>query len=116
MSAGPLETTELVGRGFCSDVYAWGEGRVLKLFHGWVARDLADYEFAVTRAVHAAGLPVPAAYELVEVEGRTGIVFERIDGVSLLEAVQARPWALFGAIRQLADLHARIHRCPAPPG
>src|SRR3954464_8532949 len=100
MSPATLERTELVGKGFCSGVYAWGEGRVLKLFHGWVARDRADREFAATRAVHAAGLPAPSAYELVAVEGRYGIVFERIDGVSLLGYTQARPWALFGAIRQ----------------
>jgi uncharacterized protein (TIGR02172 family) len=106
----------LVGKGFCSDVYVWGEGRVLKLFHGWVARERVEREYAVTRAVHAAGVPAPAAYELVEIEGRRGIVLERIDGVSLLGYTQARPWALFGAIRQLAELHAQIHRCTAPAG
>ena len=96
----PLERNRLVGKGFCSDVYGWGDGRVLKLFHGWVERDRADREYAVTRTVHAAGLPVPAAYELVEVEGRWGIVFERVDGVSMLAYTQARPWALFAVIRR----------------
>jgi aminoglycoside phosphotransferase (APT) family kinase protein len=104
----------VVGKGFCSDVYAWGEGRVLKLFHGRDGGERADREFAATRAVHAAGLPVPAAFEVVKVEGRRGIVFERIEGVSLLGHVQRRPWALFGAVRLLAELHARIHRCAAP--
>jgi aminoglycoside phosphotransferase (APT) family kinase protein len=111
-----LEIMPLVGKGFCSDVYAWGEGRVLKLFHGWVAGERADREYAATRAVHAAGLPAPAAYERVEVEGRCGIVFERIDGVSLLGYTQARPWALFSAIRQFAELHAQIHHYTAPAG
>jgi aminoglycoside phosphotransferase (APT) family kinase protein len=111
-----LERAAIVGKGFCSDVYAWGEGRVLKLFHGGIARDRADREYAATRAVHAAGLPVPAACELVEVEGRPGIIFERVDGVSLLDDTEARPWALFGAIRLLAELHAQIHRCTAPVG
>jgi len=31
-----FKETELVGRGFTADVYAWGVGKVLKLFHGWV--------------------------------------------------------------------------------
>jgi aminoglycoside phosphotransferase (APT) family kinase protein len=53
---------------------------------------------------------------VVEVEGRPGIVFERIDGVSLLGHNQARPWRLFAAIRLAAELHAGIHRCPAPAG
>ena len=70
----------------------------------------------MTRTVHAAGLPVPAAYELVEVGGRWGIVFERVDGVSMLGYIQARPWALFAVIRQFAELHALIHRRKAPAG
>jgi hypothetical protein len=111
-----LETAVLVGKGFCSDVYAWGEGRVLKLFHGWVALDRAARKYAVTRAVHAAGVPAPAVYDLIEVQDRCGIVLERIDGVSLLEYTQVRPWSIFGAVRLMAELHAQIHRCPAPAG
>jgi aminoglycoside phosphotransferase (APT) family kinase protein len=109
-----LERAALVGKGFCSDVYVWREGQVLKLFHGWVSQARAQRECAVTRAVHAAGLPVPAAFEVIEVEGRCGIIFERIDGVSLLGYTQTRPWTLFGAIRLLAELHVQIHRCKAP--
>jgi aminoglycoside phosphotransferase (APT) family kinase protein len=103
-----------IAKGFASEVYAWGEGRVLKLYHGWVARAQAQHEYTVTRALRAAGQPVPAAFAMCEVDGRHGIVFERVDGVSLLGYTQARPWALFGAIRLLAELHAQIHRCQGP--
>jgi len=109
-----LATAELVGKGFCSNVYAWGDGRVLKLFHGPPGHARAQREYAATAAVHAAGLPAPAAFELIEVEGHSGIVFERVEGVSLLTHTQARPWTLFDAVRLLADLHARMHRCTAP--
>src|SRR5437879_4713582 len=105
----------LVGRGFCSDVYAWGAGRVLKLFHVAMPADRAEREFRATRAVHAAGLPAPAAYELVERDGRRGIVLERIDGLSVFDYTQRRPWAIFKAIRLVAELHAQINRCSAPP-
>lgn len=111
-----LEKRALVGTGLTSEVYAWGAGRVLKLFHPGRPDDKVDCEFAISRAVHAAGLPVPAAYELVEIEGRRGIVFERVDGPSLFEYVQSRPWALFAAARQLAELHAQVHGCAAPLG
>jgi aminoglycoside phosphotransferase (APT) family kinase protein len=111
-----LERAELIGKGFCADVYAWGTGRVLKLFHGAAGPERAGREFAATRAVHSAGLPAPAAYEVIEVEGRPGIVFERIGGVSLFEHTQARPWKVFAVIRQAAELHATIHRITAPPG
>jgi aminoglycoside phosphotransferase (APT) family kinase protein len=73
-----------------------------------------ECEYRVTQAVHAAGLPVPAVYELVDVDGQFGIVFERIEGVSLFKQVQARPWRMLAAVRQLAELHAQIHACQAP--
>jgi aminoglycoside phosphotransferase (APT) family kinase protein len=112
--AAALQRAPIVGKGFCSDVYAWGDGRVLKLFHPWVPRATGEREYRVTRWVHAAGLPAPAVFDLVDVTGRCGIVFERLDGPSLYAYVQARPWTLFRAVRQFAELHARIHRCACP--
>src|SRR5262245_42702647 len=109
-----LQQAPIIGKGYCSDVYAWGDGRALKLFHAWVPRATGEREYRVTRTVHAAGLPVPAVFDLVDVAGRCGIVFERIHGPSMYESVQARPWTLFRAVRQFAELHARVHRCACP--
>lgn len=106
----------LVGRGMTADVYAWGDGRVLKLFHPGRPRHSVEREYRVARAVHAAGVPAPDAFEVVEVGGRWGIVFARVDGPSVLRHVQSRPWALFSAVRWLAELQARIHDCEAPAG
>jgi uncharacterized protein (TIGR02172 family) len=114
MSTPTLSGAAPLGKGYTADVFPWGEGRVLKLFHAGRDRERAGREYRVTRTVHAAGLPVPAAYELVEIDGRCGIVFERADGPSLYDYVQARPWTLVWAVRRLAELHAQIHRCPGP--
>ena len=114
-SAERLKQADLIGRGFTSDVYSWGSGRVLKLFHAWVPHDRAEREFLVTRAVHTAGLRVPEPHELVAIIGRAGIVFERVEGISMLVHFQKTPWRMFTAIRQLADLQIRIHATPGPP-
>jgi aminoglycoside phosphotransferase (APT) family kinase protein len=90
-------------------VLEWGDRRALKLFQGWVSREKAERELKVTQAVRAIGLPAPRAFELIEMKGRFGIVFERIEGVSLLRRVQRKPWLLFTAARQLAELHVQIH-------
>jgi uncharacterized protein (TIGR02172 family) len=99
----------LLGTGFTSDVYAWGKGRVLKLFHPGRPASRVHCEFTVTRVIRDAGLSAPAAYDLVELDGRLGIIFERIDGPSLADLVQARPWTLFAVARQFAELHAVLH-------
>lgn len=109
-----IDRAAIIGKGFCADVYAWGDGRVLKLFHGPNAIERARREFAVTSAVHSTGLPVPATHDLIEIEGRPGIVMERIEGLSLLKVTEARPWTIFNAVRLAARLHADIHRCVAP--
>jgi aminoglycoside phosphotransferase (APT) family kinase protein len=51
---------------------------------------------------------------VVDVDGRPGIVMQRVVGVSLLQSVQSKPWLLFAAVRQLAALHARVNSCWAP--
>jgi len=109
-----------IASGFTADVFALdGEGqttdRVLKLFHPWVERAAVEREFNRTRALHAAGAPCPAAYEVVQVENRHGIVFERIHGDSMVTKVAKKPWTLFAAARRLAELHAAIHQRAAPP-
>ena len=111
-----LERETLIGRGLTSDVFTWGEDAVLKLYFPWRSAAVAQREFAVTRAVHGAGLPAPAALDVVEVAGRPGIVLERVPGRSLVRQVEMKPWTLFAAARQLAELHARLHACPAPAG
>jgi uncharacterized protein (TIGR02172 family) len=111
-----LGRERLIGKGLTSDVFSWGEGRVLKLYHPWMPAATAQREFTISRAIHGAGLPVPAVYEVIEVDGRPGIVFEHVHGHSLVKDVERKPWTLFAAARLLAELHARLHQCPAPAG
>lgn len=109
-----MEKDALIGKGRTADVYAWGEGRILKLYQGRMPASAVEREYIITRSAHAAGAPVPVTYELVEMEGRYGIVFERIEGISLLAELQAKPWKLFAVARQLGELHAQIHDSRAP--
>ena len=96
---------ELIGRGVTSEVYAWTAETVVKLF---VPRfeALAAVEFERARAVHAAGAPCPGVRAMVEVGGRTGVVFDRLAGPSLL--------AERGAVSTLAHIHAELHDLPPP--
>src|SRR5687767_8781821 len=106
---------ELIGKGLTAEIFAWEPDRALKLFFPRISRNKAEVELQITRALHTADCPVPQPYDLVEIDGRTGIVLERIQGSSLLKLVERRPWKLFYAARLLADLHAQVHQHTAPP-
>ena len=103
-----VESATLLAKGTTADVYAWGAGRVLKLFTEhipWHAN-----EVSATKAAQEAGLPVPALIDgLIEVGQREGIVFERVDGPIMNEYLQDHPGQVEDCARQAAELQVRIH-------
>jgi aminoglycoside phosphotransferase (APT) family kinase protein len=109
-----LDEAQRIGVGRTAEVFAWGEGRVLKLFRDWVPPGWVDHEHRLARAVHGAGLPAPEVFELEAHAGRRGYVMERVSGPSLLQELQRRPWRLLWVAQQLGALHARIHACRVP--
>jgi aminoglycoside phosphotransferase (APT) family kinase protein len=109
-----LDLKASLGVGRTAEVFAWGEGRVLKLFRpGW-RMEVAQRELAVARAIYDAGVPSPRPDEAIEVAGRAGVVYERISGPSLLALLLARPWRWGANARTLGETHAAIHAAPAP--
>ena len=104
---------ELLGRGGSAEVFAFGPGRVLKLF--WPRYAYAvEMEARKARAVWRAGVPAPAVYDVVLLEGRPGIVYERIDGPLLFARLGGGDTAVREVGEQLAELHAEIHRHEVP--
>ena len=102
-----------IAEGRTAEIFEWDEGLVLKLFRAAWSRDEVEYEARVGRVVHAAGF-APAVGDVVAIEDRYGIVYERVAGPSMLHAVLTKPWTVVRHARTLADLHARMHQSIAP--
>jgi uncharacterized protein (TIGR02172 family) len=107
----PAEKGPLIARGRTAEVFLRGDSQILKLFLDWCPADWAEHEARLTGAVHEAGLPVPATEGIVEIDGRLGIIFERIEGPSMLGTLTSRPWQLVKLARLLAELHVKMHSC-----
>lgn len=105
-----------IARGATADLYAWNDGYVLKLFHERFSREDIEYEAQLARAVHAAGFRVPQVGEILEITARTGLVYERIDGPSLLNTLQSKPWLIIHLARRQAALQAQLHDNGPQPG
>jgi hypothetical protein len=100
--------------GRTAEVYDWGGDRVLKLYFDWCPPHWVENESKVARAVVAAHIPTPAALEIIEVDGRRGIVYERVTGISMLQDMNARPWTSLRHARSLAELQAKINMLSVP--
>ena len=103
-----------IALGRTAELYSWGERQVLKLFRdGWPG-EWVEGEARLARLVLASGLSAPAVGELVKLHDRLGLVYERLEGPSLLRDMSSKPWRLLPAARLLAELHAGIHERLAP--
>jgi len=97
----------LLGSGRSADVYALGEGRVLRRYRFPI--DVAA-EARLMQYLAAAGYPVPEVYDA----GGRDLVLERLDGMDMLADLGRRPWRVARHARTLADLHDRLHQIAAP--
>lgn len=105
---------EPIARGRTSEIFDWGAGRVLKLFLASYPRWWAEDEIRYQRAIAGLGLPTPAFYEEAEVDGRPGMVIERLSGRTLLDSLGSQPWRLGAGGRLLAELQTRVNACRGP--
>ena len=96
----------MAGIGRASTITYLGGGR-LKREGGAPVREARIMEHA-----RAHGYPVPAVLELHD----EYLVLERIDGPTMSEDLQLRPWRLARHARTLAELHDRLHRIDHPDG
>lgn len=97
-----------IAEGRTAELFAWDEQKVIKLFRdGWPAEN-AEHEATIARAIYAAGVPSPAVYELVEVDGRSGLIYERMEGPSLKHVLISRPWLVARVARLLAETQTAV--------
>ncbi|CDM70279.1 Aminoglycoside phosphotransferase [Clostridium bornimense] len=76
---------KLLGVGGTGEVFEVSKDKILKLYYNNVNSDVVNWEYNKSKTLFSAGLPVPKVYELIEEDGRLGIIMERINGKSYLQ-------------------------------
>jgi aminoglycoside/choline kinase family phosphotransferase len=97
----------MLGTGRTADVFAHGEGHVLRRYRR--PRD-TEREVAAMEHARAAGYPVPTARAVSD----TDIVLQRLEGPTMLDDLGRRPWRIDRHAVTLAALHRRLHEIEAP--
>ncbi|MGO4346087.1 aminoglycoside phosphotransferase family protein [Paenibacillus sp. MCAF9] len=98
---------KLIGEGNTASVYEWEEGTVLKLFvHGYPKSDV-EREFRNAQAINDMNFAKPKAYEMISYEERMGIIYDKVEGESLLDWV-LKTGDLHGCAEHMSKLHKSI--------
>jgi uncharacterized protein (TIGR02172 family) len=102
--------TQKIGEGYTAEAFTWGEYDILKLFRKEFPMVAIKQEYHISKAVEELGLPVPKVKDMLENEGRTGIVYEKVQGNSLLKLLIVRPWAVGRLAKIIAKMHYDMHQ------
>ncbi len=105
-----LSKDSLIARSGTAEVYAWHDGQVLKLFYDWCPAEWKEHEASNARAVSATNLPLPKFIDTVQIQGRQGIIYERVNGPSMLTVMSSKPWWIARLARSFAELHTQVHK------
>lgn len=97
-------------------VYDLGDGTVCKLFPAGYPRAYIEHEYRNAVRFRQIGLPAPKAFGLIERDGRTGILYEKLSGRTLRQCTDEAAVSPDDALRLLAGLHARILRAEGTGG
>jgi thiamine kinase len=100
---------EFIASGRTADVHAWGAGWVLKLFREGADSAVVEHEHGIAQALAKVGAPAPKVGEIVSIGSRYGIEYERVEGISLLQAVRTDPSKLSYFADLMADVQLQIN-------
>jgi uncharacterized protein (TIGR02172 family) len=99
-----------IAEGRTAEVRMYGDGKIIKLFRAGFPIDTVHYEYKMSRLVYESGIATAKPYELVEYEGKTGIVYGYLHSSStMLALMSAEPGSIEFYAEWMARLHAEMH-------
>jgi Ser/Thr protein kinase RdoA (MazF antagonist) len=103
--------------GRTAEVFDLDDGTVVKLLRDGFDPSMIDVEAARTAAANAAGAPTAVSHGTVDIGGRRGVVFGRVEGELLLDEAVGEPFRLRSWGKKLGDIHAEVlsHTSPDLP-
>lgn len=99
-----------VGKGRTAQVFEWKDNKVVKLYREGFPLDVIEREANIARVAHKAGVETPMVGNIINVDKRKGLVFERVEGTLLLEDLMSKPWQVHSFARAMAALHVTVHQ------
>ena len=108
------QTRRKLAEGREAEIFEWEDGSVLRLLRNPNARAQVEWEAAAMRAAASAGVRVPAVIKTTAVDGRPGLIIERIEGIDMLAVVGKQPWHVFKIGALTGRIQAALHEVKAP--
>lgn len=111
-----MSSMKLIAKGNTAEVFDYAEGMICKLFYKGYAVKSIKLELRNAQLLYGLKLPVPKCYDLVCIDDRHGLLYEKIEGTDLINYLMDDS-QYFKAVSILANTHKEIlhHECTQLP-
>lgn len=92
-----------------SEIYSWEGSRLLKLFNAEVDPFLIENEKINTIEAYEKGVTKVRCYGMVQIENRTGMIIECVNGKPLISLAGSHPTTAFRVPRLMVALQLQLH-------
>ncbi len=99
-----------IGVGRTATVYEYGEDQVIKLFNEGFNQNFIKSELELTQKVNELTDYAPTAFRIIEIEEKSGIVFEFVKGKELVSKITRRPSQVTFYAKEFADPQVEFNR------
>ncbi len=105
---------ELIANGRTSEVYRYGLDGAAKVLKASTPPTWASVEASITDSVRRLGVPAAEVRDVVEIDGRAAVIFERIDGPSMWQRMLDTPADIEPLVLDLVAVQNAIHAAGVP--
>lgn len=103
-----MQKGKLIGQGRTAEIFELNGDKIIKLFRSDFPIHIIESEYKIGKELTNKGLPIPGIYDLITIDNRVGIVYEKIKGPTMMGAILSKPWRIKAEARRLAELHKSI--------
>ncbi|MDT8717517.1 phosphotransferase [Clostridium sp. 19966] len=100
-----LNKLKLIAKGGQADIYELDKGRVIRVLRNRHEEEQLKTEMSVMNSLREKGKAVPEVYEYLKIDERPALIMEKLNGISMLEAITKKPLYILKQAEKLAKLH-----------
>ena len=111
-----VEGCDRIGAGACGEVFRLDDETIIELYYPRVTKEESEQGKALAKQAFVMGVPTAISYDIVEADGRTGVVYELIKSKTIGELIRGDEDHLEEYVDMYAAVCRQIHGIEAEPG
>jgi uncharacterized protein (TIGR02172 family) len=100
---------KLIGFGRTADVFEYNNDCILKLYNKQIDNNTIKREFDFSKFAYENNIPTPEPIEIIQEQGRAGIIYRKINGESLLKMLMKNIFKIKKIFSEMAELQYKIN-------